>query len=68
MNNGSPTTFNNTSGTAVALDATDLQFAYDINNGSGNPGDVEMVDGDLDRQRRLHAPRRARRRRSARST
>jgi len=47
VNNGSATTFSNTSGTAVALDATDLQFAFDISNGSGNPGDVEMVAGDL---------------------
>ena len=48
VNNGHPTTFNNTTlGTAVAVDATDLQLAYDINNGAGNPGDVEMVAADL---------------------
>ena len=47
VNNGHPTTFNNTLGTAVAVDATDLQLAYDINNGAGNPGDVEMVAADL---------------------
>ena len=47
VNNGHPTTFDNTLGTAVALDAIDLQFAYDISNGAGNPGDVEMVAADL---------------------
>ncbi len=43
----SSTTFDNTLGTAVAVDATNLQLAYDINNGAGNPGDVEMVAADL---------------------
>jgi prepilin-type N-terminal cleavage/methylation domain-containing protein len=47
VNNGDPTTFDNNLGTAVALDTTDLQFAYDISNGTGNPGDVEMVAADL---------------------
>lgn len=48
VNNGDPMTFNNALGTAVALDITDLQFAFDISNGAGNPGDVEMVQADLD--------------------
>ena len=43
VNNGDPMTFDNTLGTAVAIDAVDLQFAYDISNGTGNPGDVEMT-------------------------
>lgn len=47
INNGDPLTFNNNLGTAVALDATDLQFAYDIVNGTNNPGDVEMLSADL---------------------
>jgi prepilin-type N-terminal cleavage/methylation domain-containing protein len=32
INNGHPTTFNNTLGTAVAIDTENLQFTYDINN------------------------------------
>ena len=31
----------------MAIDAIDLQFAYDISNGAGNPGDVEMTAADL---------------------
>jgi prepilin-type N-terminal cleavage/methylation domain-containing protein len=47
INNGDPTVFDNNLGTAVALDTTDLQFAYDISNGTGNPGDVEMMPADM---------------------
>jgi hypothetical protein len=47
VNNGDPGTFDNDLGTAVALDATDLQFAFDIVNGTNNPGDVEMNPADL---------------------
>jgi type II secretory pathway pseudopilin PulG len=47
VNNGDPMTFDNNLGTAVALDTFDLQFAYDIVNGTGNPGDVEMLSTDL---------------------
>ena len=68
VNNGHPTTFDNDLGTAVALDAVDLQFAYDISNGTGNPGDVEMVAADLAGDRRLHARRLRAGRRFARST
>ena len=46
-NNGSPTTFDNTSGTAVGMDIVNLQLTYDISNGTGNPGNVEMVAADL---------------------
>jgi hypothetical protein len=42
INNGDPTNFNNALGTAVVIDAVDLQFTYDISNGTGNPGGVEM--------------------------
>jgi hypothetical protein len=48
VNNGDPYTFDNTLGTAVAFDVPDLQFTYDINNGSTNPGAVEMLPADLD--------------------
>ncbi len=36
-----------TSGTAVAVDAINLQLTYDINNGVGNPGGVEMTATDI---------------------
>lgn len=48
VNNGDPMAFDNTLGTAVAFDVPDLQFTYDINNGTTNPGNVEMVQADLD--------------------
>jgi hypothetical protein len=47
VNNGDPLVFDNTLGTAVALDVIDLQFTYDINNGTGNPGGVEMNAADI---------------------
>lgn len=47
VNNGSPTTFDNNSGTAMAMDAVNLQFTYDISNGTGNPGGVEMTTADV---------------------
>lgn len=47
INNGDATTFDNTLGTAVAMDVIDLQLAYDISNGTGNPGGVEMTATDL---------------------
>jgi hypothetical protein len=47
VNNGHPEDFDNNLGTAVALDAVDLQFTYDISNGVGNPGGVEMDEDDL---------------------
>jgi hypothetical protein len=47
INNGHPTTFNNTLGTAVAMDIENLQFSYDISNGTNNPGNVKMVGADL---------------------
>ena len=68
VNNGDPTTFDNDLGTAVALDVTDLQFAFDIVNGTNNPGDVEMNVGRPDRHRRVRARTRAAARRCARST
>jgi type II secretory pathway pseudopilin PulG len=47
INNGHPTTFNNTLGTAVAMDLENLQLSYDISNGSNNPGNVKMAAADL---------------------
>ncbi len=47
VNNGHPLDFDNELGTAVALDTFDLQFTYDISNGDGNPGNVEMNASDL---------------------
>jgi len=47
INNGHPTSFDNTLGTTVAFDVPDLQFSFDISNGTGNPGNVEMTATDL---------------------
>ena len=44
INNGDPMEFDNESGTAVALDIENLQFTYDISNGTNNPGNVEMTN------------------------
>jgi hypothetical protein len=46
INNGHPTVFDNTLGTSVVIDAVDLQFTYDLSNGTGNPGGVEMNGSD----------------------
>jgi hypothetical protein len=46
INNGDPLTFDNKTGTAVALDIENLQFSFDISNGTSNPGNVEMDDTD----------------------
>ena len=48
INNGDPIIFDNKTGTAVALDIENLQFTFDINNGTGNPGNVAMDDADQD--------------------
>jgi prepilin-type N-terminal cleavage/methylation domain-containing protein len=47
INNGSATTFDNNSGTAVALDVENLTFRFDINDGNLNPANVEMNTGDI---------------------
>lgn len=47
INNGHPTTFDNSLGTAVALDVENLQFTYDISDGTKNPGNVKMGAADL---------------------
>lgn len=46
INNGHPTTFDNTKGTAVALDIENLQFSYDLADGATNPSSVRFVAAD----------------------
>jgi hypothetical protein len=46
VNNGHPTTFNNTLGTAVAIDVENLQFTYDLVDGATNPSNVQFVAAD----------------------
>ena len=48
MNNGDPLIFDNTLGTAVALDIENMQITYDIADGVTNPANVRMTDADLD--------------------
>jgi prepilin-type N-terminal cleavage/methylation domain-containing protein len=48
MNNGHPTVFDNTLGTAVAFDIENLQITYDLADGVSNPANVKMVTADLD--------------------
>jgi hypothetical protein len=48
VNNGDSATFDNKSGTAVALDIENLQFTFDISNGTSNPSNVEMDAVDQD--------------------
>jgi hypothetical protein len=47
INNGHPAAFDNTLGTAVAMDIENLQLSYDISNGTNNPGNVKMLPADL---------------------
>jgi prepilin-type N-terminal cleavage/methylation domain-containing protein len=47
INNGHPTTFNNASGTAVAIDIENLQFTYDLADGTTNPANVRFTAADL---------------------
>jgi hypothetical protein len=47
INNGHPTVFNNTLGTAVALDIESLRFTYDINDGGTNPSSVRFLPVDF---------------------
>ncbi len=46
VNNGHPTAFNNSYGTAVAIDMENLQFTYDLVDGLNNPSNVSFVNGD----------------------
>jgi prepilin-type N-terminal cleavage/methylation domain-containing protein len=48
MNNGHPTSFDNTLGTVVAFDVEGLQISYDLADGVYNWSNVRMNDADLD--------------------
>ena len=47
INNGNPTTFDNTLGTALATDIDYLKFTFDLNDGASNPADVAMTVTDM---------------------
>jgi hypothetical protein len=47
LNNGHPTEFDNSLGTAVAFDIEGLQITYDLVDGVNNPANVRMNDDDL---------------------
>jgi prepilin-type N-terminal cleavage/methylation domain-containing protein len=47
LNNGHPTEFDNSLGTAVAFDIEGLQITYDLVDGINNPANVRMNDDDL---------------------
>ena len=48
VNNGHPTTYNNTLGTAVAFDVENLQISYDLVDGVNNPTGVKFTAADYD--------------------
>ena len=47
INNGNAMSFDNTTGTAVAMDIENLTFAYDLNDGNTNPSGVRMTAADI---------------------
>jgi type II secretory pathway pseudopilin PulG len=47
INNGSATTFDNNSGTAVGMDIENLRFRFDLNDGNTNPASVQMNATDM---------------------
>lgn len=47
INNGHPTAYDNSLGNAVAIDVENLQFSYDLVNGTTNPSGVRMTADDL---------------------
>ena len=47
INNGHPTTFDNTLGTAVAVDVENLQVSYDLADTNANPSNVRFVAADF---------------------
>ena len=47
INNGSPTVFDNTSGTTVAFDVDKLQISYDLADNATNPSYVKFNAADL---------------------
>jgi prepilin-type N-terminal cleavage/methylation domain-containing protein len=47
VNNGHETVFDNTRGTAVALDIENLRLTYDLNDGAANPSNVRFLPVDV---------------------
>ena len=47
INNGSATTYDNSSGTALAFDVENLQVSYDLVDGVNNPAEVKFTADDL---------------------
>jgi type II secretory pathway pseudopilin PulG len=47
VNNGDPTTYNNSLGTALAFDVENLQISYDLVDGVNNPAEVKFTAADL---------------------
>jgi hypothetical protein len=47
INNGNPTSFDNTLGTAIATDVDYLKFTFDLNDGVTNPAGVAMTATDM---------------------
>jgi len=47
VNAGNPTSWDNNSGTAVAMDVEDLEFRFDINDGATNPANIQMNSADI---------------------
>jgi len=47
VNNGSATTYDNSSGTALAFDVENLQISYDLVDGVTNPSEVKFNAADL---------------------
>lgn len=48
INNGSATTYDNSSGVVVAFDVENLQISYDLVDGVTNPANVRFTAADLD--------------------
>jgi hypothetical protein len=47
INNGHATVYDNSLGNAVAIDVENLQFSFDLVNGTTNPSGVRMTAADL---------------------
>ena len=57
MNNGHPTTFDNTLGMVVAFDIENFTISFDLADGVANPTNVRMDDADLDGYRGVRTAR-----------
>ena len=47
VNNGNPTIYNNSLGTALAFDVENLQVSYDLVDGVSNPAEVKFTAADV---------------------